>query len=123
MIDPREQIADEDELYRRIVPTYLRSDGSLSTAAFKLSGKPDPHLSVDLARLTDPNTSLGARRARGFGLIALFAATPRAIGLTVEHDPVEANRAHTLILGASTMEHCDRMARAFRMVIPPMPQT
>lgn len=52
-----ETIEPNDVLYRRLVSFHLKPDGEITSAAFKLNGKPDPHASVDLARLTTAEDS------------------------------------------------------------------
>jgi len=56
----------------------LNSDGTVNSAAFKLRGKPDPNISVDLARLTTPQESLNrVVNPNNFRLGAFLANTPR----------------------------------------------
>ena len=48
-------MADDDDLYRRVVPYFIVEGDRISSAAFKdRRGKPDTSISVDLARLTTP---------------------------------------------------------------------
>jgi hypothetical protein len=105
-----ETIADGDELYRRLAPDHINPDGSVNSAAFKLRGKPDPGISVDLAHLTMPRESLAAANRSGFRLGSLVAALPRSIGLIVRHDPLPENRAHSLIEGENTKARCRKLA-------------
>jgi hypothetical protein len=94
-----EQIADDDLLYRRLAPFHIKPDGSVSSAAFKLRGRPDPGVSVDLARLTTPQATLARAPRPGFGLGVPVAGGPRALNLTVHHDPLPDNPAHAMIEG------------------------
>lgn len=109
-----EVIDDDDELYRRLAPDFVKRDGSISSAAFKRNGVPDPELSVDLARLTTPEQSLVTRP--NFGLGGLLARVPRQIGLNVRHDPVEGNQAHSVIEGQTTREQPRLLAEQTRII-------
>lgn len=105
------QIEDDDELYRRIAPSFFKEDGSISSSAYKLNGRPDREISVNLAYLTTIDKTLQDRP--NFGLGSLIARSPRDIGLDVVHDPQNPdNEAHSLIKGACTNEHCSRLAKA-----------
>jgi hypothetical protein len=124
MADPPQvlSIGDDEELYRRIVSFHLNSDGSINSAAFKLRGKPDPHLSVELARLTTPQECALRPGRPGFGVAVLEAQVPRSLGLRVRHDPCPpedpANYAHALIEGNSSKENCRRLAAASVLIKP-----
>lgn len=107
-----EEIADSDELYRRLAPEHINPDGSVNSAAFKLRGRPDPQISVEVARLTTPQESLGRTVRPGFQLGILLAAIPRALNLTVRHDPLPDNDAHALIIGTNSKTICRRLAEA-----------
>ena len=106
------QIEDDDELYRRIAPQFFKTDGSISSSAYKLSGRPDKEISVNLAYLTTVEKTLLDRP--NFGVGSLIARSPRNIGLGVVHDPQvnPDNESHSLIKGACTNEHCSRLAKA-----------
>lgn len=116
MPEPRVEIEDDDDLFRRIAPDFLLPDGTITSAAFKLRGQPDPNISVDLARLTSPAASLAPVQGRGFRLGVLKAHAPRVLGLRVDHDPQKGNPAHSLILGASTKAHSRGLALAARLL-------
>jgi hypothetical protein len=118
-VEPLEKIADEDELYRRLAPQWVKPDGSVASVAFELRGAPDPAVSVDLARLTDAETCLVGYRDRGFGLCVLIARDPRAMGLDVVHSPVSGNRAHSEIRGNTSKELCSRLASVSTVRIVP----
>ena len=110
MTAAREEIADEDWLYRRLgVHSVRTKDGSIHPNAFMRSAEPsgrlkgpDPEVSVDLARLTTPEHSLAVAGKPNQGIGAIQAGFPRSLGLRVMHAPVEApvgrpNPAHSLI--------------------------
>jgi len=118
-----EPILDEDDLYRRLVPQFIRPDGTLSSYAFMLRGAPDPSISVDLARITTPEETAARTGKVGAGVGALRAAIPRRLGLSVRHDPQPDNGAHSLIEGTVSKAHCRQLAEAVRIVIRPAPPT
>jgi hypothetical protein len=112
------QIENNDELYRRIAPAFFKADGSISSSAYKVNGRPDKEISVNLAYLTTIEKTLENRPA--FGVGSLLARYPRDIGLEVVHDPVYPdNEAHSLIKGACTNEHCSRLAKATSILKKP----
>ena len=119
--DDQVDVSDDDDLYGRIAPDHVNSDGTVNSAAFKRAGKPDPSISVNLARLTTPCLTLAPRPE--FGLGVLKAKSPRSEGLTVSHSPElePPNPAHCLIEGATTRRICQSLARATVLAIPPDP--
>ena len=112
-----ETIDDEDELYRRLLHYYIKTDGKISSAAFQPSkrGRSDA-VSVDLARKTTPEETLG-RDNRGFRLGGILAAVPRSSGLDVLHDPLPGNESHCLIVGNFNMTTRRILADATRLVV------
>jgi len=75
-----EQIDEADLLYRRIFSYYLKDDGTISSAAFKLrSRKPDPDCSVHLARLTTADAVLAEGLPNQLAVL-LLAAVPLGLG-------------------------------------------
>lgn len=119
------QISDDDLLYRRFYYKSLRRDGSITFAAYTRPRTtiPDPEISVDLARLTNPARTLGAVDKSLFGLGELKAGDVRKLGFTVRHQPIEENLAqgieknyaHCIIEGLKTEEDCDRLAEKTRV--------
>jgi hypothetical protein len=127
---PAEPITATDDLYRRLVPNgHVAPDGKtvLWTAFLrrKLPGerhaRPDPQLSVNLARLTTPEATVAAARP-GFGVGSFSASVPIRMGLSVRHDPQPDNYAHSLVEGLATEEQCQDLADATVIVLPPSPQ-
>ena len=114
-----EEIADDDELYRRLAPGHVDPDGSVNSAAFKVRGRPDLHISVDLARLTTPEVALARAPRSGFGLGVLVARVPRSLGFSVRRDPLTDNGAHALIEGNNDKVKCRLLARATRVLVAP----
>jgi hypothetical protein len=112
------ELADGDELYRRLAPHHVRDDGTVNSSAFKRGKGFDPSISVDLARLTA--TPQDAIRTRPhFGLGMLRVADVRAIGLTVRHDPVPDNPAHCLIEGLTSKVVARHLASLVRVLLFP----
>ena len=116
------QIIDDDLLYRRLYYRSIRDDGSISPAAYTLprTTKPDPEISVDLARLTTPARTLAAaEKPQLFGLGVLKASDVRNLGFIVRHQPTQKNYAHCIIEGAKTETDCDRLAEITQVHTPP----
>lgn len=111
-----EEIAERDELYRRLSKrSHIKKNGKVSSAAFKRNKQPENSISVDLARLTTPQESLarvGEERKAEFVLGILVAEYPRSIGFCVRHDPLPDNCAHSLIEGQNDGEKCNLLAEA-----------
>lgn len=118
-----EAIEDDDLLFRRIAPSQMLGDTVLPSA-FKLGGKPDPSVSVDLARLTTPAISLnrGKPGKVGYALGAFEAAIPMRLGLVVVHAPSRSNSSHCVIEGGNTKATCRELAKAARIVLRSDPQ-
>lgn len=109
--DPREEIADEDRLLRRIPDQpermWTRAGGRLrpSSAAFKPS-EADGGLSVDVRRLLpDPATpTLVLDVTPDAGLIELRAANARELELEVVHTPQRDHYSHADVIGFARLE-------------------
>lgn len=119
MVEPSNAIADDDALYRRLAPGHIDPDGSVNSAAFKLRGRPDFSISVDLAKLTTPEEALARAPRPEFGLGVLLARDARALGFSVRPDPLPGNPAHALIEGPNDRAKCRRLARATHVRIEP----
>ena len=111
-----EVVLDADQLYRRLQPDAI-SAGAVVSVAFKKNGKPDDEISVDLARLTTPQTVL--RERPDFGLGMIVAGYPRSIGFAVLHDPQPENIAHSLIKGENSKTRCRLLAEQTIVLINP----
>ena len=118
------EIDDEDELYRRLASDHV-TNGEINSAAFKYQGQPRSStpvyqsISVDLAKLTTQEETLGRAHRPGFGLGVLVAGEPRLLGFSVRHDPEPEHEAHSLIEGANDREKCRRLAEATRILVQP----
>jgi hypothetical protein len=118
---PAVQVSDADELYRRIYRDHIGSDRCILPVAFKVHGKPDNEISVDLARLTTPERTLAMAKNGGadHGLGSMVAGGPRSLGFDVVHAPLNANCAHSLIRGENSLERCARLAAMTCMIRHP----
>ena len=105
---PEETIEDEDWLYRRLPPVFLKPDGGVSDKLFMRNSEanpkkkePDPDISVDWDRYATPEQSLVLAGRPAHGICGLQAGFPRTLDLTVTHTPDRArgNRAHASIRG------------------------
>jgi hypothetical protein len=103
-------IDDDDFLYRRLVPDHLHEDGSVKSNAYKLNGKPDPSISVDLAKLTTLEESIARGRREDTLVRVLTVREVKALGLTVRHNPSEDNPSHVLIEGNQKKATCQALA-------------
>ncbi|MBZ0168327.1 MAG: hypothetical protein K8F29_02645 [Kofleriaceae bacterium] len=107
-----EEIADNDELYRRIHPLQVK-DGRPTSAAFK-----DPEMSVDVARVTTPQRVLSEYSSHG--LASITAGYARSLEQDVFHDPVENNPAHAIVKGNKPPRIAKSLARSAKWdVLPP----
>ncbi len=106
----RISIVAEDLLYRRIFGQFVKSDGRVSSAAFKVNSRPDNEISVDLAKLTTPEESVNRAGRSGFLLGQLVAGEVREFGFEVHHDPLPDNPAHAIIAGENSNARCRALA-------------
>jgi len=82
--------------------------------AYKLNGKPDPSISVDLAKLTTLEESIARGRRDDTLVRVLKVREVKALGLTIRHDPDDENPAHALIEGNQTKAMCKALAEITR---------
>jgi hypothetical protein len=116
---PRETIGSSDLLYRRIVKVHV-IDGEVQRNAYYASnGKPDPYASVDLARLTDPNTSAARFGKPDTGIGELEVPSVWELGLSTTHDPEDDWYPHSLIEVVATKELCRALAKATKIIKVP----
>lgn len=106
-----EHVADEEPLHRRIHRSWLKEDGSISSAAFN-----DDRLSVDRGRYCTPEQSLSAYG--GFGLAAILASYARSEGQEVISDVYDLfTLAHCLVIGKKPKAMRRRLATAASWVV------
>jgi hypothetical protein len=126
-----ERITEQANLFRRLAPDgHVHRDGvTVRIGAFlkrdPVTGEnvPDPQLSVNLARLTTAEATRDSGGAR-FGVCQFLAEVPIRLGLTVRHDPLDDNYAHSLVEGLPPSDRgmCQELANAATIVIPPTPR-
>ncbi|MCP9237942.1 hypothetical protein [Lewinella sp. JB7] len=96
-----EEIPDEDTLYYRIHKTEFR-DGKVIPGAFKERGEGDRKgMSTNWDKYSDPDDLISDREEpNNYGVVNLNVAKVRMIEeLSVEHNPLPDNRAHSHVLG------------------------
>jgi hypothetical protein len=122
--DDREQIADDDQLYRLVHPKHRYPDGGVMGLAFRRNGTPDPEISVNVVRLTiDVRLMLARKAGQGHCIGVLNTGRVRGMNLGVVHEPIPANNelglprnyAHALITGARTKPQCEELAQIVTM--------
>ena len=109
-------VLDTDDLFRRVIftdPNYIMPDNRLTSLAFKprrINGIKEG-VSVDIARLTTPARSIVNHNK--YRLYSVTANQVRQIGLDCEHNPIQGDDAHALIVGnfkGSTAKRLSQMA-------------
>ena len=111
------QIELDDLLYHRLSSkSHIKPDGSVASAAYKHNKLPDLEPSVDLARLTTPEESIGRAGKVGFQLGELQVAVIQPLGFTIKHAPLETNPSHSLIFGNTSMDTCALLAENTRII-------
>src|SRR6202022_2386786 len=115
-----EEIPDGDALYMRVHRQYLNKEGKLAPGAFRDRGR---GMSTDWSKYSTPPESLKrANQPTDNGIIELGVGGVRSIKpLTVEHDPIPANQAHTQVIGTKDEEIRLKLLRlaAWRIPCPP----
>lgn len=104
------KVADNEVLHRRIHPSQIRPDGSVSSAAFT-----DIELSVDRSALRTADETLNGYT--GYGLAGFAAGFAREVGQEVRPDPSLLNRAHALVIGKKTKGTQRQLAKSARWVV------
>lgn len=111
------QIHDNETLFRRIAPDFVKKDGSISTSAFKKNRVPDNEISLELEALSSPEECSNRGKTPGFAVGRLVALLPRSLGFDVRHDPLPneeypdvANYAHCIAIGENDEVKCKRLA-------------
>ena len=108
----KEEIPDEDYLYRRIHPNHYDPDADkISSAAFKGG----PETSVDWAKHTTPAKSIHKHPTHH--LASIQAKIPRSKEQKVEHSPSLRNYAHSLIIGKKTTPIARYLAERSTLIV------
>jgi len=103
-------VAEEEPLHRRIHPTFLKPDGSVSSQAFQ-----DPEMSVDRGRYRALVDTL-----RGFpryGVACLITFAVRQLGQEVLPAKELFNPAHALVKGDKPKSIARKLAKASDWVV------
>lgn len=114
-----ESIADEEGLFRRLPQLTVANDGTVTSLAYKLDGKPDHEISVFIARLTSPEDVQKPKPKQGVGLIV--AAVPRSQGFVVTHDPDNDFYSHAVARGKNDRGKCRILAENTVVILAPKP--
>ena len=120
MTTERVEIGEDDILYRRLaIKGHLNEDGSVNSNAFKLRGKPDPEISVDLAKLTTREDSIKRAKRSDACIGILRVRDIRSMGLRVAHKPTPENPAHCVIEGNKSKSNCRDLAKLITEIYKP----
>lgn len=103
-MDVPSDIHDEEKLHRRVHPHFIKSDGSLSSGAFK-----DPEMSVDRAAYRPLNGTLEG--CPEHGCASLETAFARSLEQEVLAVPELLNPAHAHVSGRKTQSIARKLAR------------
>jgi hypothetical protein len=97
----RNPIGNSEWLFRRGYATpvkkYMNPDGTPTSRVFKLRPSDNGELSVDVKSLTSPEISI--RDKNSYMLFEIIIEEVRSLLLDAEHDPIETNPAHAVIIG------------------------
>jgi tRNA G18 (ribose-2'-O)-methylase SpoU len=104
------EVLDSESLHRRIHPSHVKPDGSLSSAAFTA-----PELSVDRVALRTVAETL-ANHA-GYGVAALSTGYVRSLDQEVRAAPDLLNRAHALVVGRKSKGIQRKIAKSATWVV------
>ncbi len=123
-------IDDDDTLFRRIAPDFVKKDGSVSTSAFKRNRVPDNEISLELEALSSPEECSNRGKTPGFAMGRLVAFLPRSLGFDVRHDPLPnhaypdvVNAAHCVAGGENDEMKCKQLALGTIICLPASPRT
>lgn len=103
-MDVPSAISDDEKLHRRIHPTFIKPDGSLSSQAFT-----DPEMSVDRAEFRSLDETLDG--CPNHGCAAVETGFARGLDQEVVADPMLLNPAHALVNGKKTKSIARRLAK------------
>jgi hypothetical protein len=98
-------VADDEPLHRRIHPTFIQENGTISSQAFR-----DGEMSTDRGRYWSVDDTL--RGYEGYGVAALFARTARDFDQKVISSKELLNPAHCLVIGKKGKGLARKLARA-----------
>jgi len=110
-------ILDQDDLYRRVPDVWLKGDGKVSSAAFQNTTNSDD-MSVDLARLTTPQTTVSEYPT--CGVASFRAALARQLGQKVLHAPILGNPAHSMVRGKKSHGIRREFGKGAKVILLPL---
>lgn len=110
MSDIPNNVDDVESLHRRIHPTFVRPDGSVSSQAFR-----DPEMSVDRGNYCTTEQTLSGYS--GYGISAFLASFARQQAQEVVAAPDLLNPAHALVKGQKPKSVAREFARAASWVV------
>ena len=111
---PVEEIPDNDSLYMRVHKTYLTGEG-LNPGVFN---DKEGGMSTDWNRYSTPQQAQGrAKTPAHNGIISLNVGGVREAQMTVSHEPISQNRAHTEVIGEKDSEARLKLLRLARWEI------
>lgn len=113
---PGEEIPNEHSVFMRVHKNYLNAAGELIPGVFRDQGA---GMSTDWEKYsTAEETRARSKSPLDNGVIKLSVGSMRLIeGLTVEHEPIEINRAHSEVFGQKTPEARVKLLRLAQRVI------
>jgi hypothetical protein len=113
---PQEHSPDSATVFLRVHRAYFY-EGALNPGVFR---DHQGGMSVDWDRYSSAEeTKRRARRPEDNGVIALAVRAVRLVqGLSVVHEPVPANRAHSQVLGEKDEERRLKLSRLYPWQIP-----
>jgi len=111
-----ETIYDVDALYRRVAEYWIKESGEISSAAFQNAVGTD-EMSVDLARLTTPQTT--ALNESNYGVASFLAGVARELDQEVFHSPTQDNVAHSTVKGEKTRSIRRKLGRKSTLILWP----
>jgi hypothetical protein len=117
---PLVQIADTDELYRRIVDHQIDPNGKVNSSAFKTGKTYDCEISVEIARMTTLEECLHRPPRRIYGIAGIQATVPRSLGFRIRHVPLPGVSCHVQIEGENNRVKSRLLAEQMVVhVLPP----
>lgn len=113
---PLENIDDDDVLYRRVHPLWIKENGEVQSAAFQNQTGTD-EMSVDLGRLTTPEAT--TLRDPSYGVASLEAGLARSLQQEVYHVPEGGNCAHSTVKGHKPPSIRRQLRNGSKLILAP----
>ncbi len=101
----KEDIADNDYLFRRVLPRDCAPPKCFEGAFLLNRKKEEKELSVNWDKYSSvESSSICPILGKKFYVAKLCAIEPRKQGLTVDHSPTKKNFSHSIIFGADLFD-------------------